>query len=142
MRKTESSLKCRSREGYSKRSLSHSSPPSVSAHPSPSHRLITPSFSVRYAFQDDENCYFVLDLMPWGDLRRESTRRENDCPNLRHFRLFLSRSIFSPLGTTRSSLSRGSPALHPRVILRPLVSSRQTHYSLVRQFRLPRSDTI
>jgi hypothetical protein len=27
---------------------------------------------MRYAFQDDENCFFVLDLMLGGDLRCES----------------------------------------------------------------------
>jgi len=26
---------------------------------------------MRYAFQDDENCFFVLDLMLGGDLRCE-----------------------------------------------------------------------
>lgn len=28
--------------------------------------------NLRYAFQDDENCFFVLDLMLGGDLRCES----------------------------------------------------------------------
>lgn len=27
--------------------------------------------NLRYAFQDDENCFFVLDLMLGGDLRCE-----------------------------------------------------------------------
>ena len=27
--------------------------------------------NMRYAFQDDENCFFVLDLMLGGDLRCE-----------------------------------------------------------------------
>jgi len=30
--------------------------------------------NLRYAFQDDENCFFVLDLMLGGDLRCESFR--------------------------------------------------------------------
>ncbi len=38
-------------------------------------RLILPQIdhpfivNLRYAFQDDENCFFVLDLMLGGDLR-------------------------------------------------------------------------
>ena len=31
--------------------------------------------NLRYAFQDDENCFFVLDLMLGGDLRCEPTAR-------------------------------------------------------------------
>lgn len=31
--------------------------------------------NLRYAFQDDENCFFVLDLMLGGDLRCESPPR-------------------------------------------------------------------
>lgn len=31
--------------------------------------------NLRYAFQDDENCFFVLDLMLGGDLRCESSHR-------------------------------------------------------------------
>lgn len=31
--------------------------------------------NLRYAFQDDENCFFVLDLMLGGDLRCESQIR-------------------------------------------------------------------
>lgn len=30
--------------------------------------------NLRYAFQDDENCFFVLDLMLGGDLRCEYQR--------------------------------------------------------------------
>lgn len=30
---------------------------------------------MRYAFQDDENCFFVLDLMLGGDLRCELLRK-------------------------------------------------------------------
>lgn len=33
--------------------------------------------NLRYAFQDDENCFFVLDLMLGGDLRCESTRHDS-----------------------------------------------------------------
>ena len=29
--------------------------------------------NLRYAFQDDQNCFFVLDLMLGGDLRCESS---------------------------------------------------------------------
>lgn len=32
--------------------------------------------NMRYAFQDDENCFFVLDLMLGGDLRCK-----NPCPH-------------------------------------------------------------
>jgi hypothetical protein len=31
---------------------------------------------MRYAFQDDENCFFVLDLMLGGDLRCESVYKD------------------------------------------------------------------
>lgn len=31
--------------------------------------------NLRYAFQDDENCFFVLDLMLGGDLRCERCNR-------------------------------------------------------------------
>ena len=31
--------------------------------------------NLRYAFQDDENCFFVLDLMLGGDLRCTSRLR-------------------------------------------------------------------
>jgi serine/threonine kinase 32 len=33
--------------------------------------------NLRYAFQDDENCFFVLDLMLGGDLRCELYGIEN-----------------------------------------------------------------
>lgn len=33
--------------------------------------------NLRYAFQDDENCFFVLDLMLGGDLRCKSTRHDS-----------------------------------------------------------------
>ena len=33
--------------------------------------------NLRYAFQDDENCFFVLDLMLGGDLRCECPATEN-----------------------------------------------------------------
>lgn len=41
--------------------------------------------NLRYAFQDDENCFFVLDLMLGGDLRCESHRSRDraSCTRLR-----------------------------------------------------------
>lgn len=39
--------------------------------------------NLRYAFQDDENCFFVLDLMLGGDLRCESCHRVSSCTALR-----------------------------------------------------------
>lgn len=33
--------------------------------------------NLRYAFQDDENCFFVLDLMLGGDLRCEPAPHVN-----------------------------------------------------------------
>lgn len=37
--------------------------------------------NLRYAFQDDENCFFVLDLMLGGDLRCELFRPSSTLPS-------------------------------------------------------------
>lgn len=40
--------------------------PRLHGHPQIDHTFVV---NLRYAFQDDENCFFVLDLMLGGDLR-------------------------------------------------------------------------
>ena len=49
--------------------------------------------NLRYAFQDDENCFFVLDLMLGGDLRCECIKAEQRFTPLMDLRLFLTNSV-------------------------------------------------
>ena len=48
---------------------------------------------MRYAFQDDENCFFVLDLMLGGDLRCELLLTSDLCHNLRSAHCFPSPTV-------------------------------------------------
>jgi serine/threonine kinase 32 len=49
--------------------------------------------NLRYAFQDDENCFFVLDLMLGGDLRCMSPFSLLLAPSSPHQRLCLIRAV-------------------------------------------------
>lgn len=65
--------------------------------------------NLRYAFQDDENCFFVLDLMLGGDLRcrfafSSRTRWRADPPN-------------SPSRSTGSRAGGYRPVLDVRIII-------------------------
>jgi hypothetical protein len=68
MRENESCCQCHSRTALARRGVRFSSLAPFYCRP---FRQIDHPFVVnlRYAFQDDENCFFVLDLMLGGDLR-------------------------------------------------------------------------
>jgi serine/threonine kinase 32 len=81
--------------------------------------------NLRYAFQDDENCFFVLDLMLGGDLRCK-------------FILSVCKSSTLTNSTSSSSPPKAAffrrshrPLLCCRIIFRPDLSSRTTDYSSV-----------
>jgi len=50
--------------------------------------------NLRYAFQDDENCFFVLDLMLGGDLRCSSIA-------ITHHPFRRAHALYSSLGSVR-----------------------------------------
>lgn len=62
--------------------------------------------NLRYAFQDDENCFLVLDLMLGGDLRCES--RTDDLHPLTHLLI----ATYSSLGEDGIVLGRRCPPIY------------------------------
>ncbi len=112
-------------DAYSRRCA----PLSYSFHSPPTSHQIDHPFVVnlRYAFQDDENCFFVLDLMLGGDLR---------CPSIfiiyHHFQW--AHLPHSSLGQVRF-LARGDrQVLYGRTFFCSLFPARETHYAPVRSF--------
>lgn len=81
--------------------------------------------NLRYAFQDDENCFFVLDLMLGGDLR---------CPSLpiiyRPYQL--AHPPHSSLGPVRFFARGDRKVLYGRAFFCCLFPARETHYASVR----------
>lgn len=81
--------------------------------------------NLRYAFQDDENCFFVLDLMLGGDLRCT-------CPifSAVSFSVFLSASIATEwrrtdVGKTRTLHPQNGPPMLE--LIRPPLPVHLTH---------------
>lgn len=81
--------------------------------------------NLRYAFQDDENCFFVLDLMLGGDLR---------CPSF--FVIYhtykWAHLPHSSLGPVRFFARGDRQVLYGRTFFCCLFPARQTHYASVR----------
>jgi hypothetical protein len=81
--------------------------------------------NLRYAFQDDENCFFVLDLMLGGDLR---------CPSFAiiYHPYQWAHLPRSSLGPVRFFARGDSQVLYRRAFFCCLFPARQTHYASVR----------
>jgi hypothetical protein len=110
-------------DAYSRRcvwlsSLSHS-PPTF-------HQIDHPFVvNLRYAFQDDENCFFVLDLMLGGDLR---------CPSfpIIYHPYQWAHLPHSSLGPVRFSARGDRQVLYGRAFFCCLFLARETHHASVR----------
>jgi serine/threonine kinase 32 len=61
--------------------------------------------NLRYAFQDDENCFFVLDLMLGGDLRCSFIHTT-------HHPFRRAHGLYSSLGSVRFFVGRDRQILH------------------------------
>lgn len=80
--------------------------------------------NLRYAFQDDENCFFVLDLMLGGDLRCASFLLRFPSPPDHH--------SSSPPRAPRQHARGHRPLLHGPALLCPLLPPRPRHHAPVR----------
>ena len=84
---------------------------------------------MRYAFQDDENCFFVLDLMLGGDLRCELLPACLRRP--RHRATYISSNVPSPFGEAWLSARGCCAVLYRRNWLCPCIPPRaQNHPSV------------
>jgi serine/threonine kinase 32 len=81
--------------------------------------------NLRYAFQDDENCFFVLDLMLGGDLRCPSISIIYPSSHAAHL-------PYSSFGPVRVFAGGDSQVLHGRAFLCCLFPPRETYHAPVR----------
>jgi hypothetical protein len=84
--------------------------------------------NLRYAFQDDENCFFVLDLMLGGDLRCMCSKIASTTPEMGSYL----RNSGSPFGENGFILRGCRPFLHCRGRLCASVPSRKEDNTPVR----------
>lgn len=81
--------------------------------------------NLRYAFQDDENCFFVLDLMLGGDLRCSS--------NLHLLPSFPpAHVLYSSLGPIRFFIRGDRSIFHGRALICSMFLAREAHHASVR----------
>ena len=81
--------------------------------------------NLRYAFQDDENCFFVLDLMLGGDLRCSFI-------STTHHPFRRAHGLYSSLGSVRFFVGRDRQILHGGALLCSLFLAREAHHASVR----------
>jgi serine/threonine kinase 32 len=81
--------------------------------------------NLRYAFQDDENCFFVLDLMLGGDLRCSSNLHL--LPSFPPIHV-----VYSPLGPIRFFIRGDRSILYGRALICSMFLAREAHHASVR----------
>ena len=100
--------------------------PLVAIHPPTSDQIDHPFVvNLRYAFQDDENCFFVLDLMLGGDLRCSSISLVYHPSQRAHV-------LYSSLGSVGLFDGGERQVSHGRAFFCRLFPARETHHAPVR----------